>query len=94
MDVVVDDLGLETLRVAPHAIHQFRALDAFGVTRPVVHFGGRHELAALFDPGDQQGRAVGARGVDRGAVAGGAGTQDDQPAVSRTRHVYFLRYVP
>ena len=64
-----------------HALHEVRALQALHVAGPVVDLGGGHQLAALFHPGDQQRRAIGARRVDRGAVAGGAGAQDDQAAV-------------
>ena len=87
VDVIVDDLGVEALGVRLHALHQRRAQQAVRVAGPVVDFGGRHELAALLHAGDQQGFAVGARGVDGGGVAGRAGTEDDERAVSRSAHV-------
>jgi hypothetical protein len=44
--------------------------------------GGGHQLttrdAAVLEAGDQQGREVGAGGVDGGGVASGPGTDDDQ----------------
>ncbi len=66
VDVVEDDFGLEALGMLLHALHQRRALQAFDVARPVVHVGGGHELAALFQAGDQHRFEIGARGVDRG----------------------------
>jgi hypothetical protein len=58
------------------------------VAGPVVHIGRGHQLTALFQPGDQHGLAVGARGIDRGAVAGRARAQDDQLAVSGCALMY------
>jgi hypothetical protein len=76
VDVVEDDLGLEALGVLQEALHQLGALHAVDVGRPVVHLGGRHQLAALRDAGDQQRMQVGPGRVDGGGVAGGAGTED------------------
>ena len=42
-------------------------------------------------PGDQQRRAVGARGVHGRAVAGGAGAEDDEAAVPGARHGHRVR---
>jgi hypothetical protein len=58
--------------------HQVRALHAVRVGRPVVHVGGGHQLAALGQAGDQHGLQVGAGGVDGGAVAGRAGTENQR----------------
>jgi hypothetical protein len=69
VDVIVDDLGFEALGVLLEALHQVGALHAVGVRRPVVDVGGRHELPALRDPGEQDWAQVGARGVHRGGVA-------------------------
>ncbi len=71
VDVIVDDLGCEALGVVAHALHQGRTLEAFDITGPVIHVGGGHQLPALMQARDQQRRAVGPGGVDRGAVAGG-----------------------
>ena len=86
MDLVEDHLGLEALGVLLEALHQVRALHAVGVGRPVVDVGGGHELAALRDAGDQHRAQVGAGGVDRGGIAGGAGAENQQPGMSCRRH--------
>ena len=75
------DLGVEALGVLLEARHQLRPLDAVGVRRPVVDVGGRHQLAALREAGDQHGLEVGARGVYCRRISGGAGTQDQQAGV-------------
>ena len=71
IDGVEDDLGVEAFRVAAHSVHEGRALQVFHVSGPVVHVGGRHELAPLLQPGDEQRRAVGACRVHGGGIAGG-----------------------
>ena len=78
MDLVEDDFGVEALGVALETIHQLGALHAVDVGRPVVDFGGGHQLAALLHAGDDDGGEVGARGVDGGGIAGGAGTENDE----------------
>jgi hypothetical protein len=88
--VVHDDLGIEALGVLTHALHEARPGEPVRVARPVVHLGGRHELPALFHAGEQERLAVRARGIDRGRVSGGSGTEDDQPRVTGIAHVYFL----
>ncbi len=87
VDVVEHHRGLEALGVLGHALHQLRALQAFDVAGPVVDVGRRHQLAALGEAGDQRRLEVGACGIDRSAVAGGAGTEDDQARVGVGRHV-------
>ena len=89
MNVIGDDLGAEAFGVLAHAVHQFRALQTLDVTGPVVHVGGGHQLAALLGAGDQQRLPIGARRVDRGAVAGRAGAEDDQTTVHGRAHVQF-----
>ena len=81
VDVVEHDLGVEALGVLQEALHQVRALHAVDVGRPVVDVGRRHQLAALRDAGDEHRLQVGARGVDRGGVAGGAGAEDQDSGV-------------
>ena len=81
MDVVEDDLGFKGLGVAQHAFHELRALHPFGFAGPVLHVRRGHELSALLEPGDQHGLEVGAGRVDRGRVAGRAGTEDQHAAV-------------
>src|SRR5690606_40821644 len=87
VDLVEDDLGVEALGVGLHARHQVRAHQAVGVARPVVDLGGRHQLAALLQPGDDHRLEVGAGGVDGGGPAGGAGTEDEQARVLGGGHV-------
>ena len=77
------ELGVEALGVLLEARHQVRALHAVGVGGPVVDVGGRHQLAALRETGDQHRLQVGARGVYCGGVAGGAGAEDQQAGVLR-----------
>ena len=81
VDVVEHDLGVEALGVLEEALHQVGAHDAVDVGRPVVDVGRRHQLAALGDAGDQHRLQVGARGVDRGGVAGRAGAEDEDAGV-------------
>jgi len=78
VDLVEDDLGLEALGVALEAVHQLGALHAVDVGRPVVDISGRHQLAALLHAGDDDRREVGARGIHRSRIAGGAGTKNDE----------------
>jgi hypothetical protein len=94
VDVIEDDLGLEALGVAPHPLHQVRSLNAVGVARPVVHVGRRHQLASLFQSSDEDRAQVGACGVDGRGVAGGAGSQDQEPAVFGFTHISILQQVP
>ena len=82
VNMVVDEFGVEALGVLLEAGHQIRPLDAHGVGRPVVDVGGGHQLAAGSQPGDDHRLQVGAGGVDRGGVAGRAGTEDQQGDVA------------
>ena len=84
--MVEHHLRLEALGVLQEALHQLGALHAVDVGGPVVHLGGGHQLAALGQAGHQGGLEVGAGGVDRGGVAGGAGAQDQDVAVGRVGH--------
>jgi hypothetical protein len=56
-------------------------LDTRGIGRPVVHVGGRHELSAWSEARDDHGLQIGTRGIDRGRVAGRAGTEYEKPRV-------------
>jgi len=87
MNMIVDDFSGETLGVRLHAFHQRGTEQSVRVAGPVVHLRGGHELSALFHTGDQQGFAVGACGIDGGGVTRGAGSQDDERAVTRSAHV-------
>src|SRR3546814_20470221 len=64
MDMVVDEVGFEALGVFLHARHQVRAHQAFDVSRPVVDFSGRHQLATDFKARDQRRLEIGARRID------------------------------
>ena len=77
VDVVERELGVEALGVPAHALHELRSLQVLDVARPVVHIRRGHELAALLEPGDQQGRAVGARRIDGGGITRRTRSQDD-----------------
>ena len=66
MDVIVDNFRIETLRMAQHAVHQVRSLQAFNVARPVIDVCGRHQLAALLDPGYYYRIEVRARCINGG----------------------------
>ena len=86
--VVITYLSIVLGELVPKRLGQIRPESiARIVARPVVDFGRRHQLAALLEAGDQHRLAVGACGVDGGAVAGGSGTQDDQPRVAGVAHV-------
>jgi len=78
VDVIEDDLRVETLGMLLEALHQFRALHAVRVGRPVVHLGGGHQLPALRHAGDQHRIEVGACGIHGGGVSGGTGAEDDE----------------
>jgi hypothetical protein len=72
LHMIVDDPSREPLGVAPHPLHEPRTLQTFDVPRPIVHLSGRHELAALFDPGDEERSAIRAGSVNRRAIARGS----------------------
>jgi hypothetical protein len=77
VDVVKRELGVEALRVAAHPVHELRSLPVFDVARPVVHIRRGHELPALLEPGDEEGRTVSARRVDGGGIPRRTRSQDD-----------------
>ena len=85
MNMVEDDLGIEALSVFQEAFHQFGALHAVGIGRPVFDIRGGHELPALRDTGNKYRVQVRTGGVNGSGVTGGTGTQDDQ-AMVQGRH--------
>ena len=89
VNVVENDFRAEAFGVGEEARHQFGALHAVGIGRPVVHFRGSHELAALLQTGDDDGIEVGAGGINGGGVTCGAGTEDDEFVVLAA-HGLFL----
>ena len=91
LDHVEHDLGVKALSLIEQVLHELRAFDAVDGTRPVVDFGRRHQLSALFHPGDQERLEVGARRVNGGRVAGGPRTDDDDGGVNNLAHgISFL----
>src|SRR5262245_46963804 len=88
MDVVENDFGTKALGVLEKPFHKLRPLDTGRVGGPIVYVGGRHELTALSEAGDERRLEIGPGSVDRGSVAGRTGTQDEQGKVPRRgRHI-------
>ena len=81
-EVVATDLA-KSFRagLSPHLDQAVR------VAGPVVHFGGGHQLSALFHAGNEHGIQVRACGIHGRGVAGWAGAEDDQAAVFGLTHV-------
>ena len=79
VDVVVDQVGAETLRVAFHSLHELGALHAQVVAGPIVDVGGRGHLPADFDARDQRGLERGARRINGRRVTGRTRADDDEP---------------
>ena len=69
-DVIGDDAGADMLGLLLHLLHQPGTLDDVGKARIVLHVGGDGELPARLDALDQDRFQHGARGIDRGGVAG------------------------
>ena len=79
--VVPQHLGTELLGLLLQTLHELGALDAVGEPGEVLHLGGVHQGAAGgHGPGDDQRSQAGAGRVDRGGVAGGARSDDDEIA--------------
>ena len=70
VDLVENELGIEALGMLVKALHQLRALDAFGVGRPVVDISCGHQLAALCQTCHKNRLQIGAGGVNRRGIAG------------------------
>ncbi len=87
IDVVEHDVGIEAFCVTAHALHQRRALQMLDVAGPIVHIGGRHELAALFQAGDEQGMAIRPRRVNGGGITCRTRPQDQEWTVPDDAHV-------
>ena len=75
VDMVKDDLGTEALRMFLHTLHQFGALNAFVIARPVVNIGGGRQLTAHLQTRNQHGLQIGACSIDRSGIAGRSGTK-------------------
>ena len=80
--VSLDQARAPTHGLGPHPVHQIGAEDPIGEAGEILHIGGGHQLApgdaARLKTRDQQGAEVGPGGIDRGGVASGPGTDDDQ----------------
>ena len=87
MNVVENDFRIKALSMHTHVVHQRGALQVSRTAWPVFHFRGRHQLATLFQPGNQYGVQIGARRINCRRVSRGTGTQDQEPAVLRFTHV-------
>jgi len=90
MDMIENDIRMKAFRVQTHAFHQRWPLQRFIATGPVFHFGCGHQLATLFQPGDQNRVEVGACRVDGRRIAGRARAQYQKAAVLYFTHVYLL----
>ncbi len=92
--VVGHQLGAETLGLAAHRVHELRSHDPVREAGEVFHVGRAHQRAAGGHRPLQQDRLQPrSGGVDGGAVARGAGADDDQVAglAGRAGHVGLLR---
>ena len=87
VDMVIDDLGVEALRMAQHSVHQLGSLQTFDITRPIVDVGCGHQLSTLFDASDHNRVKIGTRRIDGGRIASRPGTQDQNPAMFQVTHV-------
>jgi hypothetical protein len=87
VNVIIDNLGIEPLRVSEHAVHKVRPLQPGNVTGPVIDIGCRHELAALFDARYDDRIEVGTCRVYGGGVPGRARAQNHKPHMSQITHV-------
>ena len=93
MDLVENDLGVETLGMFAHFFHQRRPLQIRNAPRPVLDVSGRHQLSALFQPGNQNGGEIGTGGIHGSRIAGRPRTENKKAAVFDIAHVYSLRLI-
>ena len=87
VDVVEDDLGIETLGVGPHFLHEPRSLQAFRAAGPVFHVCGCHQLTNLFQAGNQHWIQVCARRIHSRGITGRTRTQNKKATVLGFAHV-------
>ena len=90
--MVGDDLGADMLGLLLHLLHQPGALDDVGEARIVLDVGGDGQLAARLHARDQHRLEHGARGIDGGGVAGGAGPDDHEFGVGGIAHRLIRLY--
>ena len=89
-DLIENDAGSDMLGLALHLLHQPGTLDDVGETGIVLDIGRDRHLSAGLHAGDQQRLQIGARGVDRGGVAGRPGADDQDSAVVLLGHAALL----
>jgi hypothetical protein len=92
MDVVEKDFGVKAFSMFLKAFHQFRALHAHCIGWPIIDVGSGHELATLGHAGDEHGVEVSARSVNRRAIAGRTGTEDEKAGVLAS-HILYMRII-
>src|SRR5690606_12102031 len=78
VDMVENDLGVKTLGVTAHTVHQLRTLHTIHICRPVINFGGGGQLAALNQSCNHNGIKIGTCCVYSSSVSGRARTKNDQ----------------
>jgi hypothetical protein len=89
MDMVEKDFGVKAFSMFLKAFHQFRALHARCIGWPIIDIRSGHELATLGHAGDEYGAEVSARGVNRRAIAGWTGTEDEKAGVLAS-HIFYM----
>ena len=75
--VVGQELGAEALGLRAEVLHHLRAEDTVPIARIVLDVARDHQLAAPVEALDHERLQVGARGVQRGRVAGRTTADDD-----------------
>ena len=89
-DVVGQELGAEPRRLGAELGHHLRPHDPVDVAGIVLDVARDHQLAAPVEPLDHERAHVGARGVERGCVAGRAAADDDHVTNVAHCHSFFL----
>ena len=90
VDLVGHQARAEALGLLAQLLHQLRAHDALGEARVVLDVGRLLQQPAPGEALDHERVEVGARGVQRGGVAGGAAADDDH--VLDVAHLISNRY--
>ena len=85
-DGVDHHLGADVLGLLLHLLHQPGTLDDVGKARIILDVGGDGQLAAGLDALDQDRLQHGARGIDRGGVAGRTRADDHDLGVGCLGH--------
>src|ERR1700730_3015784 len=84
-DMIRDHARAHMFGLRLHLVHEPRTLDRRGKARIILDVGGDRQLAARLEARDQNRLQHGARGVDRGGVAGGSRSNDDHFDMRRVR---------